>query len=269
MSRSRGLRGAAIIAVLALLALVGLDRLSGTGATASAASLAQRSGMRVLVTTDSSDPAAAAGIAYGDWANKLRREGVPFDSVLTDGANPRSIALPALSSTLPDGTEVANYEGRRRRDLGHRGPQQCPVDGAAALRAASLGAPGHRLFVPSGAREAEDLDQPGPRSGAGHARHARHQDVTLPGTVAHSCYGDGMARVRVSTTVDEQLLADARRMRSELPDAALLDEALASLLARHRTAELDAAYVAYDEHPLDSPDAWGDLASFRASAGDS
>jgi hypothetical protein len=26
------------------------------------------------------------------------------------------------------------------------------------------------------------------------------------------------------------------------------------------------AYAAYDEHPLDEPDAWGDLASFREAA---
>jgi hypothetical protein len=28
-------------------------------------------------------------------------------------------------------------------------------------------------------------------------------------------------------------------------------------------SEIDAAYVAYDKHPLDQPDEWGDLASFR------
>lgn len=75
-----------------------------------------------------------------------------------------------------------------------------------------------------------------------------------------------MARVRVSTTVDEELLESARRMRSELSDSALIDEALASLVARHRKVEIDAAYSAYDKHPLDEVDAWGDLASFRAAA---
>ena len=78
-----------------------------------------------------------------------------------------------------------------------------------------------------------------------------------------------MARVRVSTTVDEQLLSEARGVRSGLQDSALLDEALASLLARHRAAEVDAAYAAYDAHPLDEPDEWGDLASFRTAAGSS
>lgn len=51
-------------------------------------------------------------------------------------------------------------------------------------------------------------------------------------------------------------------------DAALLDEALTALVAHHRAAELDAAYAAaYDAHPLDEPDDWGDLASFRDAAG--
>ena len=75
-----------------------------------------------------------------------------------------------------------------------------------------------------------------------------------------------MTRERVSTTVDGGLLAGARRVRSELNDAALLDEALAALLARHRGSEIDSAYAACDEHPLDEADAWGDLASFREAA---
>lgn len=76
-----------------------------------------------------------------------------------------------------------------------------------------------------------------------------------------------MARERISTTVDGDLLANARRLRSGLPDSALIDEALAALLSRQRAAELDAAYAAYDAHALDEPDEWGDLASFRAAAG--
>ena len=75
-----------------------------------------------------------------------------------------------------------------------------------------------------------------------------------------------MPRARVSTTVDERLLAAARRARSDLNDAALLDAALEALLARERAAELDASYGAYDETPLDSADEWGDLASFREAA---
>lgn len=75
-----------------------------------------------------------------------------------------------------------------------------------------------------------------------------------------------MARIRVSTTVDESLLDQARRLKSDMSDAALLDEALGALVARHRAAEIDASYAAYDEHPLDEPDEWGDLASFREAA---
>jgi hypothetical protein len=75
-----------------------------------------------------------------------------------------------------------------------------------------------------------------------------------------------MARTRVSTTVDEHLLSAARGLRAGLTDSVLLDEALAALLAQHRSAEIDAGYAAYDEHPIDEPDEWGDLASFRTAA---
>lgn len=67
----------------------------------------------------------------------------------------------------------------------------------------------------------------------------------------------------MSTTVDGEPLAQARGLRSGSTDAALLDEALHALLARHRATEIDAA----DEHPLDGSDEWGDLESFREAAG--
>jgi hypothetical protein len=76
-----------------------------------------------------------------------------------------------------------------------------------------------------------------------------------------------MARTRISTTVDDSLLTAARDARKGLNDAALVDEALHALLARHRAAAVDAAYAVYDEHPLDEPDEWGDLDSFREEAG--
>lgn len=77
-----------------------------------------------------------------------------------------------------------------------------------------------------------------------------------------------MARTRLSTTVDQRLLQEARNARATATDAELIDEALAALLARDRAAEIDAAYAAaYREHPLDEPDEWGDLASFREAAG--
>ena len=47
-----------------------------------------------------------------------------------------------------------------------------------------------------------------------------------------------------------------------------MDEALAALLGRGIVKlEIDAAYAAYDEHPIDQVDDWGDLASFRNAAG--
>ncbi len=70
----------------------------------------------------------------------------------------------------------------------------------------------------------------------------------------------------MSTTVDEQLLRCARRVGQGKPDSALIDEALEALLARHRSAEVDASYAAYDDHPLGAADEWGDLASFREAA---
>ena len=78
-----------------------------------------------------------------------------------------------------------------------------------------------------------------------------------------------MPRVRVSTTVDEALLQQARHLRSAPNDAGLIDQALAALLAQHRASEIDATYAAYDVHPLDEPDEWGDLASFREAAASS
>lgn len=76
-----------------------------------------------------------------------------------------------------------------------------------------------------------------------------------------------MARTRISTTVDADLLADARQSHHGSSDAELIDEALSALLARYRSAEIDDAYAAaYTAHPLDEPDEWGDVASFRSAA---
>lgn len=77
----------------------------------------------------------------------------------------------------------------------------------------------------------------------------------------------GMGRIRLSTTVDAELLDEARRTGPVGTDAALIDAALAALLARNRGAAVDASYAAYDERPLEEPDEWGDLASFRRAAG--
>ncbi len=76
-----------------------------------------------------------------------------------------------------------------------------------------------------------------------------------------------MTRVRLSTTVDELLLDGARRALEGKPDSVVIDQALAALLARHRSAQIDAAYAAYDDHPVAEHDEWGDLANFREAAG--
>ena len=75
-----------------------------------------------------------------------------------------------------------------------------------------------------------------------------------------------MTRTRVSTTVDAAVLEAARRLVGASTDSALFDEALQALVARFRAVEHDAAYLSYDEHPIDEPDEWGDLASFRDAA---
>lgn len=77
-----------------------------------------------------------------------------------------------------------------------------------------------------------------------------------------------MTRTRVSTTVDDDLLSRARKLRSGGSDAALIDAALTALLASYRRTDVDASYeAAYALHPIDEPDAWGDLAKFREVAG--
>lgn len=75
-----------------------------------------------------------------------------------------------------------------------------------------------------------------------------------------------MNRTRLSTTVDAELLEGARNLGLGSTDATLIDEALRALLVRHRSAEVDASYAAYDDHPVDEPDEWGDLASWRQAA---
>ena len=78
-----------------------------------------------------------------------------------------------------------------------------------------------------------------------------------------------MSRVRVSTTVDGNLLESARQLRKGVNDASLLDEALGALVAIHRASEIDAAYAAYDDAPIDGADEWGNLYEFRLRAGTS
>ncbi len=116
-------------------------------------------------------------------------------------------------------------------------------------------APGWLAGTFATTQEADTAAEP-----AGSARHAKNRVHT--GT----WHTNGMNRTRLSTTVDAELLNAARTLRSGLTDAALIDEALAALLVRYRAAEVDASYKAYDEHPANEPDEWGDLASFRQAA---
>lgn len=75
-----------------------------------------------------------------------------------------------------------------------------------------------------------------------------------------------MARTRVSTTVDDELLTKAREVTGARSDSVLFDQALDALVDIHRRGEIDRAYAAYDEHPVDEADEWGDLGSFRSAA---
>ena len=89
----------------------------------------------------------------------------------------------------------------------------------------------------------------------------------MPGTgLCSSWHNNGMNRIRLSTTVDADLLGAARNLHPGATDAAMVDDALRALIARNRTAEIDAGYAAYDQHPADQPDEWGDLDSWRRAA---
>jgi hypothetical protein len=46
----------------------------------------------------------------------------------------------------------------------------------------------------------------------------------------------------------------------------MTDEARPEPRGQRPAAEIEASYAAYDEHPLDEPDEWGDLALFREVA---
>ena len=76
-----------------------------------------------------------------------------------------------------------------------------------------------------------------------------------------------MAKVRISTTVDGDLLQQARACCDGAKDASVMERALKALVAEHRATEIDRRIdSAYREHPLDEPDEWGDLASYMSAA---
>ena len=76
-----------------------------------------------------------------------------------------------------------------------------------------------------------------------------------------------MTRIRISTTVDSDLLNEARAYCGPEKDAVVMDTALRAFVLQRRNAAIDAAYAAaYDKHPFDEPDQWGDLISFGHAA---
>ncbi len=72
-----------------------------------------------------------------------------------------------------------------------------------------------------------------------------------------------MSRIRISTTVDECLLEQARSTSSWQSAAEMVDAAMQSLVAAHQETQIDDAYQAYEECPVDAPDAWGRLSDFH------
>ena len=76
-----------------------------------------------------------------------------------------------------------------------------------------------------------------------------------------------MSRIRISTTVSDDLLSQARTALPDLNVASLMDRALAALCAEHRAAEIDRSYQVFDNVPLDTEDEWGNLAEFLEAAG--
>ena len=84
----------------------------------------------------------------------------------------------------------------------------------------------------------------------------------MPQLLAYLSHGTN----KMSTTVDQELLQKAREIYKANTDSALIDAALGALFFRPRSAQVDGEYKAYDEHPLEEPDEWGDLASFFEAA---
>ena len=84
----------------------------------------------------------------------------------------------------------------------------------------------------------------------------------------YALHDGGMARTRLSATVDAALLEKFTE-RSSLGTSVKKSHwwtqhsPRCSQLAGYRSAEVDAGYGDYHEHPLDEPDEWGGLASFR------
>jgi hypothetical protein len=117
-ARRRRVIAASLAPFVIVPALAIIPAASGGASAAAAAATTPlpRIDMKVLLITSSPASSTSAEPAFGDWETTLKREGVPFDTVVTNptGASPApadgTTPLPALSSTLADGTPVANYE---------------------------------------------------------------------------------------------------------------------------------------------------------------
>lgn len=80
-------------------------------------------------------------------------------------------------------------------------------------------------------------------------------------------HNHGMTKARLSTTVDADLLKEARALHPGGTDAALVEAALRALLQTYRAAEIDATYAeAYTRWPANTDDDWGDVANFLDEA---
>ncbi|MFB9733014.1 antitoxin MazE5 [Ornithinimicrobium kibberense] len=78
-----------------------------------------------------------------------------------------------------------------------------------------------------------------------------------------------MARARISTDVDEDLLTRARALSPGSTDAAIVDVAFTSLLRAHSEVDrsIDALYeTAYARVPVPTIDEWGHLETFLDGA---
>lgn len=74
-------------------------------------------------------------------------------------------------------------------------------------------------------------------------------------------------KVRLSTTVDAELLASVRASGTWATDAALVEAAFHALLRELRRAEIDAAYgESFERVPVDTADDWGSLTDFLDAA---
>ena len=79
--------------------------------------------------------------------------------------------------------------------------------------------------------------------------------------------GHGRTRSRINLVVDSELLDKARKYCGLKRDEEVIDAALKAFVVQRRNAEIDEAYVAaYDTHPFDEPDEWGNLISFGQAA---